>query len=71
MVPDLHALKTEIDTNYWPNWIAHGKAGTLMPGFAAAEGGPLDDDQIKGLVKYLTNAFPRQLKLPPAAPAKK
>ncbi len=71
MVPDLHALKTEIDTNYWPNWIAHGKAGTLMPGFAAAEGGPLDDEQIRGLVSYLTNAFPRPLKLPAVDPTKK
>jgi len=71
MVPDLHALKTEIDTNYWPDWIAHGKAGTLMPGFAATDGGPLDDEQINGLVKYLTNAFPRPLKLPPVTPLKK
>jgi cytochrome c553 len=70
MVPDLHALKTEIDTNYWQNWVAHGKAGTLMPGFAATDGGPLDDEQIKGLVNYLTNAFPRPLKLPAATPAK-
>jgi len=42
-----------------------------MPGFAAAEGGPLDDEQINGLVKYLTNAFPRPLKLPPVTPLKK
>ena len=71
MVPDLRALKTEIDTNYWQNWVAHGKAGTLMPGFAATDGGPLDDEQIKGLVQYLTNAFPRPLKLTPEKPAKK
>ncbi len=62
MVPDLAALKTEIDTNYWRDWVTHGKAGTLMPGFTATEGGPLDDAQIDSLVKYLTKAFSRPLK---------
>jgi len=62
MVPDLHALKTEIDTNYWRTWVTYGKAGTLMPGFAATEGGPLNDVQINSLVAYLSTAFPRPLK---------
>lgn len=62
MVPDLHALKTEIAPDYWKNWVTHGKAGTLMPGFAAAEGGPLDNAQINSLVEYLTKAFPRPVK---------
>jgi cytochrome c553 len=62
MVPDLHALKTEIDTNYWRTWVTYGKAGTLMPGFAATEGGPLSDAQINSLVTYLVTAFPRPLK---------
>jgi hypothetical protein len=62
MVPDLHALKTEIDTTYWRNWVTHGKAGTLMPGFAAAEGGPLEDAQINSLVDYLLKAFPRPIR---------
>jgi cytochrome c5 len=62
MVPDLHALKTEIDTNYWRTWITQGKAGTLMPGFANTEGGPLEAAQIDSLVTYLTNAFPRPMK---------
>jgi cytochrome c553 len=70
MVPDLHSLKTEIDTNYWRNWVTDGKAGTLMPGFAAKNGGPLDDAQINSLLTYLTNAFPRPIKTPPPAPAK-
>lgn len=64
MVPDLHALKTEIDTNYWHDWVAYGKAGSLMPGFAAKLGGPLDDDQVQSLVAYLSKAFPRPLKAP-------
>ena len=65
MVPDLHALKTEIDSDYWKNWITYGKAGTLMPGFTATEGGPLDDAQIDSLVDYLTKVFPRPLKPAP------
>lgn len=64
MVPDLRALKTPIDDNYWQNWVTHGKAGTLMPGFAAAEGGPLTDTQITSLVQYLTQAFPRPVRNP-------
>ena len=67
MVPDLHALKTDIDTNYWRNWVTYGKAGTLMPGFAATLGGPLDDEQINSLVDYLRQAFPRPLKTQAAA----
>lgn len=62
MVPDLHALKTEITPDYWQNWVTHGKAGTLMPGFSAKEGGPLDNSQIKSLVEYLTKNFPRPMK---------
>jgi cytochrome c553 len=62
MVPDLHALKTAIDSDYWRHWVTYGKPGTLMPGFAATLGGPLDEDQIKSLVTYLTTAFPRPLK---------
>jgi len=59
MVPDLHALKTPVDDNYWQSWVTHGKAGSLMPAFAAAEGGPLNDAQIASLVDYLTKNFPR------------
>ena len=62
MVPDLKALKTEIDSDYWHNWVTHGKPGSLMPGFTAREGGPLNDKQIDSLVEFLTNAFPRPLK---------
>jgi cytochrome c553 len=62
MVPDLSALKTEIDPDYWRRWVTHGKPGTLMPGFDSRERGPLDDADIDGLVKYLTTAFPRPVK---------
>jgi mono/diheme cytochrome c family protein len=75
MVPDLRALKTEIDTNYWHTWIVYGKVNTLMPGFANTEGGPLEAAQIDSLVNYMTNAFPRPMKgatnLPAMKPAKK
>jgi cytochrome c553 len=60
MVPDLKdlVLKKETGTNYWRSSVAHGKAGTLMPGFAATEGGPLDDDQINSLVDFLMAKYP-------------
>jgi hypothetical protein len=62
MVPDLRALKTEIDTNYWRTWITYGKTNTLMPAFLNSEGGPLEAAQIDSLVAYMTNAFPRPMK---------
>lgn len=62
MVPDLRELKTEIDTAYWRKWVMYGKAGTLMPGFAATEGGPLNDAQINSLVDYLLKNFPRPIR---------
>jgi mono/diheme cytochrome c family protein len=71
MVPDLHALKTEIGPDYWRNWVTHGKPGTLMPGFAATEGGPLDSAQITSLVDYLSKAFPRPMKSSTASKAEK
>jgi mono/diheme cytochrome c family protein len=70
MVPDLHALKAEIDTNYWRTWITYGKPGTLMPAFVNTEGGPLEAAQIDSLVKYMTNAFPRPMKGATNAPAR-
>jgi mono/diheme cytochrome c family protein len=34
MVPDLHNLKDPTNDEFWRTWIAHGKAGTLMPAFS-------------------------------------
>ncbi len=62
LVPDLAKLNTPISTNYWRDWITAGKLGTLMPGFASTNGGPLDDEQVRGLVDYLTKAYPRPAK---------
>jgi mono/diheme cytochrome c family protein len=60
MVPDLHNIKTATNADFWQTWIAHGKAGSLMPAFSNADGGPLSDTQIASLVVYLSAAFPSQ-----------
>jgi cytochrome c553 len=59
-VPDLHDLKHETNAQYWKDWVLHGKAGTMMPAFATAEGGPLTDNQVDSLVDYLTKTFPQK-----------
>jgi mono/diheme cytochrome c family protein len=71
MVPDLHNLKVPTDYQFWQTWIAHGKAGSLMPAFSTPEGGPLNDMQIAGLAAYLDTTIPSHV--PPAtnAPAAK
>jgi mono/diheme cytochrome c family protein len=53
VVPDLNHLKTPTNDEFWRTWTAHGKPGSLMPAFATAEGGPLNDMQIATLVAYL------------------
>jgi len=58
MVPDLHNLKTPTNDEFWRTWTAHGKAGSLMPAFSTAEGGPLTDMQIASVVLYLNTYFP-------------
>jgi mono/diheme cytochrome c family protein len=61
MVPDLHNIKTPTNVDFWQTWTAHGKAGSLMPAFSIADGGPLSDMQIASLVQYLAATFPSQL----------
>ena len=63
-VPDLHNLKTPTNVEYWRTWIAHGKAGSLMPAFATAEGGPLNDTQIASLAAYLNSIIPSHIPPP-------
>jgi cytochrome c553 len=72
MVPDLHNLKTPTNDEFWRTWTAHGKAGTLMPAFSTAEGGPLNDMQIATVAAYLNMMIPSQPAPPPtnAPPAK-
>jgi mono/diheme cytochrome c family protein len=58
MVPDLRALKHTASAEYWSEWIATSKPGSLMPAFAKTEGGPLSSEQINSLVTYLVAAIP-------------
>jgi mono/diheme cytochrome c family protein len=65
MVPDLHALKTPTNLEFWRTWIAHGKPGSLMPAFSANDGGPLNDMQIASIAAYLNATIPSSV--PPPA----
>jgi len=65
MVPDLKVPRTHRDLAFWQTWISEGKAGTLMPAFAAAHGGPLTQQQVDSLAIYLYQNFPLD---PPAVP---
>jgi mono/diheme cytochrome c family protein len=58
MVPDLTALDKPTDAAYWREWITRGKTNSLMPAFAQAEGGILNDAQIESPVEYLTTNEP-------------
>ena len=66
MVPDLHNIKTPTNVDFWQTWTAHGKAGSLMPAFATADGGPLSVMQIASLAGYLNMTIPSQPVPPPA-----
>jgi len=57
MVPDLHAVKTPLDREFWRTQITHGRPNTLMPAFAQDQGGPLSPKQIDSLVDYLAGEF--------------
>jgi mono/diheme cytochrome c family protein len=60
VVPDLRAIKTPTNDEFWRTWIAHGKPGSLMPAFSPADGGPLSDVQIASLISYLNQAISLQ-----------
>jgi mono/diheme cytochrome c family protein len=66
MVPDLSAIKTDTNADYWRTWVTFGKPGTLMAAFSKKHGGILDDSQIDSLVDYLVKTYPSK-----AAPAAK
>ena len=58
MVPNLHALPKEKNSEYWRTWITYGRPGSLMPAFSKEQGGILDDAQIASLVAYLMVSIP-------------
>jgi mono/diheme cytochrome c family protein len=60
-VPDLHALKQPTDFDYWKTIITLGKPHTMMPGFAATQGGPLTEPQIVSLATYLNHTVSHNL----------
>jgi mono/diheme cytochrome c family protein len=57
MVPDLRALKQATNLLYWQTIITKGKPHSMMPGFAAAEGGPLTGMQVESLAEYLAQTI--------------
>jgi mono/diheme cytochrome c family protein len=64
IVPDLHALRRPTDLAYWTSIIKIGKPHSLMPAFAAANGGPLSDNQVASLAAYLNRVLPSAATLP-------
>jgi hypothetical protein len=68
MVPDLRAPKGPRNLSYWHNWISKGHPGSLMPAFAASEGGPLSQEQINSLVTYLARNYPDGRTAPAVSP---
>jgi len=59
MVTDLRVPREPRDLAYWQKWITEGKTGTMMPAFAAAQGGPLTQEQVDSLTVYLYANFPK------------
>jgi mono/diheme cytochrome c family protein len=53
MVPDLAKLNHPTNDDHWRKWIRSGRVGSMMPAFAKTEGGPLTDEQVDSLVKFL------------------
>lgn len=58
MVPDLRHPRTPLGPAQWRQWIAHGRAGSMMPAFAQSEGGPLTEAQVDALVAFVAQALP-------------
>lgn len=65
MVPDLRSPNKPTPREYWLPWIAHGKPGTLMPGFSIQAGGILSGDQMESLASYCASEGFRRSAKPP------
>jgi mono/diheme cytochrome c family protein len=76
MVPDLKKLPHFTDREHWLRWISFGRHGSLMPAFAATEGGPLTEAQVDSVADYLTRTVSRRSSLatetspPPPGPSR-
>ena len=57
-VPDLARLNHPTGAEHWRKWITFGRAGSMMPAFTEAEGGPLNNQQIEAVVAYLMKTIP-------------
>jgi mono/diheme cytochrome c family protein len=57
MVPDLAKLNHPTNEDHWRRWTRSGRVGSMMPAFAKSEGGPLTDEQIESLVKFLMESI--------------
>jgi cytochrome c553 len=57
MVPDLAKLNHPTNEDHWRKWIRSGRVGSMMPAFAKTEGGPLTDEQVDSLVKFLMESI--------------
>lgn len=57
MVPDLKNLGHVTDREHWLRWITFGRHGSMMPGFAQSEGGPLTEAQVDSLADFLTKTI--------------
>ena len=62
MVPDLKNLRHPTNEEHWRKWTRSGRPGSMMPAFAKTEGGPLTDEQIESLVKFLTDSITAKVK---------
>lgn len=67
MVPNLRALSRPLAADEWRRIIRAGKKDSLMPAFAATEGGFMSEAQIESLVEYLTGPFRAGSQHPPRA----
>jgi mono/diheme cytochrome c family protein len=68
MVPQLRNLKKPTNFDFWKNTIANGVTNSLMPAFAATNGGPLNEAQITSLADYLDKTIPRNSSHPLTKP---
>jgi mono/diheme cytochrome c family protein len=63
-VPGLPGSNPPADLEAWKKIVACGKPHTMMPGFAATEGGPLTELQVSSLAAYLEKTMGRSAGTP-------